>query len=185
MVVTKLPYTTEQRLKHPISRKRRREKLHFFSQPLQLEDPIVKEPDEQTFEISIADAPFVDEQQPEAPIEDEPPIEQTYFPLEENIVLATPDFMAHFQNVTRKNELTDPYSFKVSNDEPNPEPLNLLILEDSLMHFSDLISFDNLNVTDEELSSIIQDLCSPKRGKYLKKKIFTFLYFFIMKNVYR
>ena len=76
------------------------------------------------------------------------------FPLSKNnIFLVLLDFMVQFQSVMKTKEFTDPYAFKISNDGPNLGLLDLSMLreEEDLMDFSDLISFSNVNVIDEEL----------------------------------
>ena len=80
--------------------------------------------------------------------------------LEKNIYLVSPDFMAHFQSIMKKKELTDSYALKI--DGPNPELLGLSLPREDLMDFSVLKDIHNIDIPDEELNSIIQDLWSPK-----------------------
>ena len=141
-VVTKLPYTIERPPQTPYIEEEEREITISFSQPLQLPP---NSPPQIVEEVPIVEEPM-----------------EVVTNLEKNIVLVSPDFMAHFQSVMKKREMTDPYALKIVNDGPNPEPLDLsLPREDLTMDFSDLMDFSSLNVPDEELDSIIQDLWSP------------------------
>ena len=84
--MTKLPYTIERPPQTPYIEEEEREIAISFSQPLQLEPP----------NSPIVELPIVQEPQIENAAVTKTFTNVEQLPLEKNILLVSPDFMAHF-----------------------------------------------------------------------------------------